>query len=434
MRDGIKHTSSMEPMDIFYQILHEDLNPLTSQTTQNFNSQHSKNRKVPDEITKEKNITSNTETFTFYENLLADTLKKVKRDIHEKVFRCINDPSSINSIIQNHQILILNYCSVIEQNYLLEETNKKYQISEDKSVTDIFKLIYQTLDAILNYLEVSFNKYLEPSLEIPYQRRLWFVHQKKERCRLLIVMLNDTDIPPPLTEIICDPLHKIIHNNLHRFTYQQKEYYTLYIKVLFKLLSKDTIVTEEVYAVLISLEFNTFKIFFYLRDQYVAKKVKRTYGAQKKINTLHLFLKEIKTTTITSDTKYNPNLPSLKEQLLIWIREEINGLQRTIESSSSSIVKEKVVAYNQNTKKILKLSVSEISLITRLLYEQGMLEGSKRTFFEFLSNTFKTHKAKVISPESLSNRYYSIPDSTRASVKKILRGMLLKLDTIQSEV
>ncbi|WP_299189614.1 hypothetical protein [uncultured Aquimarina sp.] len=424
----------MEPMDIFYQILHEDLNPLTSQTTQNFNSKHSKNQKVPDEITKEKNVTSNTETFTFYENLLADTLKKVKRDIHDKVFKCINDPSSINSIIQNHQILILNYCRVIEQNYLLEETNKKYQISEDKCSTDIFKLVYQTLDAILNYLEVSFNKYLEPSLEIPYQRRLWFVHQKKERCRLLIVMLNATDIPPQLIEIICDPLHKIIHNDLYGFTYQQKEYYILYIKVLFKLLSKDTIITEEVYAVLISLEFNTFKIFFYLRDQYVAKKVKRAYGAQKKINILHLFLKEIKTTTITSETKYNPNLPSLKEQLLIWIQEEINGLQRTIESSSSSIVKEKAATYNQNTKKILKLSVSEISLITRLLYEQGMLEGSKRTFFEFLSSTFKTHKAKVISPESLSNRYYSIPDSTRTSVKKILRGMLLKLDTIQSEV
>ncbi|WP_299187677.1 hypothetical protein [uncultured Aquimarina sp.] len=424
----------MEPMDIFYQILHEDLNPLTSQTTQNFNSQHSKNQKVPDEITKEKNVTSNTETFAFYENLLADTLKKVKRDIHDKVFKCINDPSSINSIIQNHQILILNYCRVIEQNYLLEDTNKKYQISEDKCGTDIFKLVYQTLDTILNYLEVSFNKYLEPSLEIPYQRRLWFVHQKKERCQLLIAMLNAIDIPPQLIEIICDPLHKIIHNDLYGFTYQQKEYYTLYIKVLFKLLSKDTIITEEVYAVLISLEFNTFKIFFYLRDQYLAKKVKRAYGTHKKINILHQFLKEIKTTTITSDTKYNPNLPSLKEQLLIWIREEINGLQRTIESSSSSIVKEKAATYNQNTKKILKLSVSEISLITRLLYEQGMLEGSKRTFFEFLSNTFKTNKTKVISPESLSNRYYPIPDSTKTSVKKILRGMLLKLDTIQSEV
>ncbi|WP_299224232.1 hypothetical protein, partial [uncultured Aquimarina sp.] len=287
------------------------------------------------------------------------------------------------------------------------DKNEKYQISEDKSITDIFKLIYQTLDAILDYLEISFPKYLEPSLEIPYQRRLWYVHQKKERCRLLIAMLNALDIPLQLTEIICDPLNKIIDNNLFGFTYQKKEYYSVYIKVLFKLLSKDTIVVEDVYAVLISLEFNTFKIFFYLRDEYISKKVKRTYGTQKKINILHQFLKEIKTTTVTSSTKYNPNFPSLKEQLLIWIREEINALQRTMESSSPALVKEKITGYSQDTKKVLKLSVSEISLITRLLYEQGMLEGSKKTFFEFLSSTFKTHKTKVISPESLSNRYYS---------------------------
>ncbi|WP_299432045.1 hypothetical protein [uncultured Aquimarina sp.] len=418
----------MEPMDIFYQILHEDLNPLTSQSTQNLKLQYSK-KPLNNEIIKREN----TNQYTYYDSLLSDTLKKVKRDIHNKVFQSINDPASIASIIQNHQILILNYGKIIEQNYLPDDKNEKYQISEEKSVTDIFKLTYQTLDSILNYLEVSFYKYLEPSLEIPYQRRLWYVHQKKERCRLLIAMLNALDIPIQLKEIICDPLYKIIDNNLSGFTYEEKEYYDVYIKVLFKLVSKDSIVVEEVYAVLMSLEFNTFKIFFYLRDEYISKRIKRTYGAQKKIGVLHQFLKDIKTTTVTSATKYNPNLPSLKEQLLIWIGEEINALQRTMESSSIELVKEKEETYKQNTKKVLKLSVSEISLITRLLYEQGMLEGSKKKFFEFLSNTFKTHKTKVISPESLSNRYYSIPESTKTSVRKMLRSMLLKLDTIQSE-
>ncbi|WP_299223694.1 hypothetical protein, partial [uncultured Aquimarina sp.] len=135
----------MEPMDIFYQILHEDLNPLISQTTKKFYSLNSKNLKSNYTLTEEQNNSEETERYTFYENLLSDTLKKVKRDIHNKVFRCIDDPSSINSIIQNHQILLLNYCKVIEQTYLPEDKNEKYQISEDKSITDIFKLIYQTL-------------------------------------------------------------------------------------------------------------------------------------------------------------------------------------------------------------------------------------------------------------------------------------------------
>ena len=62
-----------------------------------------------------------------------------------------------------------------------------------------------------------------------------------------------------------------------------------------------------------------------------------------------------------------------------------------------------------------------------------MLEGHKKTFFEFVSKTFKTHKTKTISPVSLSNRYYSVPESTKISVKKKLRGMLLQLDMIQGD-
>ena len=199
-------------------------------------------------------------------------------------------------------------------------------------------------------------------------------------------------------------------------------------------ISKKHIIIEELYAVLISLEFNTFKIFFSLRDDYIVKKVKKASSSQKKIEVFHTFLKEIKTTMVTSPIKYNPNLPSLKEQLIIWIDEEIVSLQRTMQSSSPTLSKEIVSDYAQNTKRILKLSVSEISLITRLLYEQGTLEGPKKAFFKFLSNTFSTHKTKVISQESLSNRYYSIPDSTKISVKRMLRGMLLKLDKIQSEM
>lgn len=246
-------------------------------------------------------------------------------------------------------------------------------------------------------------------------------------------MIRALDIEVPLKDIICEPLQKIIDNNLDDFTYEKKNYYTIFIKVLFKLVSKDDIKAQDVYAVLISLEFNTFKIFFYIRDEYISKKIKRTYNERKKIIVLQEFLKEIKTTTITSNTKYNPNLPSLKEQLLLWIEEEINSFQKSIENSYSSLVKEKITGYSQKPKRILHLSVSEISLIIRLLYEQGMLEGHKKTFFEFVSKTFKTHKTKTISPVSLSNRYYSIPESTKISVKKKLRGMLLQLDTIQGD-
>ncbi len=415
----------MEPMDIFYQILHEDLNPLTTPKEKAYNNPL--NKISDDKKTRvAKNIPEITEEqFLFYETLLCDTLKKVKRDLHEKVFHSFQDAAGIASIIQNYQILILTYCNIIEQQYLEGEEHTKYQISQERSIIDVFKLTYQTLDAIANYLEVSFFKYLNHSQEIPYQRKLWYVHQQKETCILLIDHIQSLTINRTLQEIICAPLLKVSKNDLSGFTYQEREYYTVYIKVLTKLLFKNTVTVETIYAVLISLEFNTFKIFFFLTDT-ISGKVKRLQNPKKKIARLHQFLKEVKTTTVTTPTKYNPNLPSLKEQLLIWTQEEIRSLQRNIPYIPS------VSHEKSRPKKLLTITVSEISLITRLLYEQNLLEGSKKLFFEFLSETYQTRKAKIISPESISNRYYSVTEVTKNSVKRLLRKMLVHIDKMEA--
>lgn len=432
MRDGIKHTSSMEPMDIFYQILHEDLNPLTSQTTQKFNSPNSKNQKPNHELTKEENNSKEKERYSFYENLLSDTLKKVKRDIHNKVFRCIDDPSSINSIIQNHQILLLNYCKVIEQTYLPDDKNEKYQISEDKSITDIFKLVYQTLDTILDYLEAFFYKYLEHSLEMPYQRKLWFAYNQKSRCTELSLLIEKSNISTELKHLISAPLKSISKNELVKLTYSQKSYYLLYIKVLRKLFLKGNPNISEIYALMISLDFNTFHIFSYISKR-AKKRVNGVSSIHKKLVILFGYLKELKAIAITSNQRFNPELPSLKEQLLVKTTEEILFYQKVIDRKPQVKVQNDNNEIYSNQKKLLKISVSEISLITRLLYEQGLLDGSKKTFFEFISNNFKTSKRDIISPESLSNRYYSIPESAKISVRKMLRAILRQLNSIQSE-
>ncbi|MBW1295229.1 hypothetical protein [Aquimarina litoralis] len=57
----------MEPMDIFYQILHEDLNPLTSQTNQKSVQEYSKNLYKNNE---KENLKTDKGTFDFYEDLL----------------------------------------------------------------------------------------------------------------------------------------------------------------------------------------------------------------------------------------------------------------------------------------------------------------------------------------------------------------------------
>jgi len=70
----------MEPLDIFYLILDEDLNLFTNQTTKNLKVEYSKNWLGLNEIT---GSIKTIKKHLFYYNLLANTLKKVKLDIHD---------------------------------------------------------------------------------------------------------------------------------------------------------------------------------------------------------------------------------------------------------------------------------------------------------------------------------------------------------------
>ena len=79
----------------------------------------------------------------------------------------------------------------------------------------------------------------------------------------------------------------------------------------------------------------------------------------------------------------------------------------------------------------MDVSISELSLITRLLFESELLTGSKKRVFEFLSSSFTTKTTKDISVESLSSRYYSVNNGTIDAVSKILRDMLYRLDHLE---
>ena len=430
----------MEHLDIFYRVFHEDLHPLTSQKRKEY--YYTTIKKLVQGDNKEEIEILGTGLslikFQFYKLLLADTQIKIKRELHEKMFLSYLDKEQGKTMIRNHQSLLLNYCQIIENNYLSGEDDlSKFHISPDKNDIDIFKMIYQTLDNLLDYLEQLFYDHLDHTLPIPHQQKLWFIYKHKKLAEIIINKLTNVYIPEEIKNIIIEPLIKVKDNTLTTLSYQKQSYLTTYVKVLKKLLKKllkkePNPTFEMLYKILISLEYNTFNIFFLIKEYF--KTQFEGLEVQQQLLQLYFLKRDIITIGVTSPQKFNPNLPSLKEHLLIWLKEEIN----LIKNSSKIAVTEGVQIPKKTKKTIqkkpLELSVSELSLIARLLFESELLTGSKKRMFQFLSETFTTHRSKAISVESLSNRYYSVSHSTKRSVGRMLRGMLYKLDDLQGEL
>ncbi len=430
----------MEPMNVFYRIFHEDLHPLTNQKTKLEYLDYVKNKSsnggyINDDLKSLKTQECNKQKlkYSYYEYILIDVLKQIKRDLHQKMFLYIDSNNSIEGVIQNYQIFLLNYMKIIEENYLPKKYSSPiFQISKEKSDTDIFKIIYKTLDAILIYLEQTFMKYMDRSIEIPYQQHLWFISQHKDTVIKLQQKINTLDLSDIVKKAICKPLVQIEQNEFTRLTYQTREYYQIFIKVLSHLLKNEQLPSKEkVYSVLISLNYNTFEIFFFL-TAIIKDKVKSASGSQEKVQIFQKYLKEVKTTTVTAIYSHKPELPALKEQLILWLEEELLFYNHKLEF-------EEVHSYatsqtgKASIKKMLKISVPEVSLFTKLLYDSQLVDGSKKELFSFLSATFRTQKTTLISPESLSNNYYSVSEGSKRSVKKMLTKMLLQLDQMIGE-
>ncbi len=172
----------MESIDIFFRIFHEDLNPLTNQKTKEY---------FQNQLTEQNNEENSSEyieelsykelKFFYYKALLSDSKKRIKRELHEKVFLSNCNGVEIQEIVRKHQALLLNYCRIIDDTYFsFEKDLLKFQISEEKDDIDIFKLVYDALDNTLDYLEQIFYKYLDHSLSVSYQQKLWFVLKNKK--------------------------------------------------------------------------------------------------------------------------------------------------------------------------------------------------------------------------------------------------------------
>ncbi len=425
----------MEHMNIFHRIFHGNLHPLANQKTKEDYIAYFNNQKTDElakyglEKQKQDNIDIYSLKYFYYESLLIDSLHRIKWDLHKKLFSFDQDDGNIENLIRNYQTFVLNYMRVVKQNYLIGKNKCSiFQISKDKSDIDIFKMIFNVLDEILVYLEQTFIRYIDHSLNLSYHQRLWFVHQNKEKVQILKKKIQKLQVTEMVKQEVCSILSKIEDNKLSSLTYESQNYYTALVNILshlfkeFKEPSK-----EQLYSALISSDFNTFKVFFFItRD--VNNNIKESYTNEEKLNGYKQYLKKLKTTTIAISYRLNPNLPSLRDQLMNWVNEEVIFCEHLIETEKAM---SNAHAYKR---KLLKLSVPEVSLFTKLLYESKLVDGPKTKLFSFVSNNFSTEKSKQISTESLSNNYYSVNESSKKSVRKLLKGMLFQLDQMKGEL
>lgn len=365
--------------------------------------------------------------FYYYKLLLYETVKDFRRKLQERVFH-LRSEGKIRLYVKQYQILIDSYMKKILSDHLPGHMGDEiYSISKELTVFDIYKVTFHSLEDILNFIERNYFTYMDVNMDTPYRTRILLTAKYSDKLRVVLNKLENLDLDPSLHRTLTKPFSEAGCPYSEHFSYKDLDYCKLYLEALYQVLGtneRNCIEMDGILSVLRGINFNSVRFFTYLTTQ-ITNKVRLEKSYESKLEVLYLHQKLYNQLLPKTDLSYNPAIPSLKEQMTIWLKEEISFYERKL---NSKIKTDTVVEGFEPVNRLkLKMSVPQLSIMIKVFYETDLLSGSRREILRFASRNYCTENSESISYDSLLSKYYQIEDSNRKTVLEILEKMTLFL-------
>lgn len=359
--------------------------------------------------------------FLYYNKLMHEEAEGIKNNLNHEVFR-LHSEKEIGLYIQNHQIALETLMRVLFELLSEKERKKIYDISKAYSVTNVYKKTYSYLDDLLRFIEKYFTKHLDVNLQISYQSRIVLSSKAQKKLQRINAVVKKSSISKPLLDILFIPLNKIAHlTEKDYFTYQDLIYHKKFLRELYMILDRkeNEIHDELIISALQGLNYNSLKFFNYIITG-IKKELKQEDGLKEKVELLYHYKKIYNQCQVKTRYAYNCSLPSLKQQVTAWLKEEVSFLKKKLKDREMITHDPHIKA-----KMITQMSVAQLSYFTKVLYEIGEVSNkNQREVFRFLSSNICTRKQQDISATSISVKYYNVEHTTKLAVKDIVIRML----------
>ena len=357
--------------------------------------------------------------FLYCYHSLKDENIKIKKINKERVFK-LKTKKRIEQYIHRKQYALENLAHKLIKEINPSNTSDLYQFSNNYDKIDCLKISYIYLEKLLRFIEKEYRNYLNVDIKIPY--RSTFVKEfeitnklNEVKSRLLESNINDN-----LLKLTFEPLLKIETINIkEKLTYYEFNYCSEFILTLHKQINSENNSEETIKDCLFDLNFNSLQFFKYLTVE-VLQELETQENNIKKIDILYRFLKNYNQKQSRNAIKYKSNLPSLKEQIIGWLEEEVEYLTKKVKLEAN----QNIANDEEKIKFLTGLSVAQLSYFFGLLMETGIIKHKNQTdVFRFISENFKTNNTEKISVDSIKVKYYNVESTT----KNVLREKIIEL-------
>lgn len=349
--------------------------------------------------------------YAYYQQLLREQSQTVE----EQLLAMIHGAASAKKarkLLQDHQRALITLSEQVLTK-LEENPSAVYTLSNQYTLPDIYKLIYQCLEKLLLFLEEHLGAYLDLSVTVPYRRRLQAQHELEPIVENILKTLTGSSITAELLAVLDEPFGEIKALKASSVTYRELYYLEQLVQSLDQRVDKAADLTEErVLSTLFQINFNSSALLHYLMDQ-LSDAIRQAETPQHAQQVLHQARQQFQVWAGGETQAYRPGYPPIHQQLLRWIEDELayrekNGVVIATESQQE-----------EASKKVkTSLTVPQLALWLRLSSEAGIfprqnLSNLCRQFSRILHSSGQ----ETLSAESLRGKYYQ-PDERSIGVLK----------------
>lgn len=360
--------------------------------------------------------------FLYCYHTLKNENNKIKK-LDKQTISNIKSRERVEQFIHKKQYALENLANRLIKDINPVNPSDIYQFSSNYDKIDCLKIAYIYLEKLLRFIEKEYNIYLNVNIQIPYRSQLVKEYEITDKLNELKSRLLGSKINDDLLKLVYEPLLKISTINIQeKLTYYDFNYCTDFILILHHQLDFENITEESITNCLFDLNFNSLQFFDCLVVD-ISKELNEAENNIQKIDILYLELKKYNQKQTRNFTRYNQKVPSIKEQIINWIEEEIEYLTKKIKLEANQFT---AISNNEEKIKFLtSLSVAQLCYFFALLLESGIIEHKNHTdIFRFIADNFKTSNTNKISTDSIKSKYYNIETSTKNAVRDKIIALL----------
>jgi hypothetical protein len=368
------------------------------------------------------NLSNEHRFFLYCYHSLKNENDKIKKINKEKVFK-FKSKERIEQYIHKKQYALENLAHRLIKEINPVNSSDIYQFSNNYDKIDCLKITYIYLEKLLRFIEKEYRNYLNVNIQIPYRSILVKEFEITDKLKEVKSRLLGSNFNDQLLKLAYEPLLKIATINIQeKLTYYEFNYCTEFILTLYKQITFENSSEEAIKECLFDLNFNSTQFFDNLTDGILIELSKQENNIQK-IDMLYRLLKNYNQKQTRNFIKYNENLPSIKEQIISWIEEEIEYLSKKMKLDANQFTN---VANNEDKIKFLTgLSVAQLSYFFALLIETGIIKHKNQAdIFRFISENFKTENTAKISTDSIKTKYYNVETTTKIAIREKIIELL----------